>query len=161
MEDSRMMMRLMIATGILLAVLLTGATGTMLYKIWSHSQPAPAVSEARATLSLKAARQEFDRGDALFLDARGPSSYEAGHIPGALHLPAEASTERLREALAPYPPGILIITYCSGTGCRSSDILARHLTDDLELPNVQVLDGGFPAWKKAGYPIATGQETEP
>ena len=121
------------------------------------------VREARATLSLKAAKEEFDRGNVLFIDARGLSSYQAGLSPAPLHLPAEASTARLREALASYPPGIRIITYCSGTGCRSSDILARKLRDDeeLNLGDIRVLDGGFPAWKKAGYPIATGKEAGP
>lgn len=160
------MMRLMIGTGILLTIVLivlTWATGTMLYKIWSHSQPAPMEREARATLSLKAAKEEFDRGNVLFIDARGPSSYETGHIPGALYLPAEASANRRREALAPYPPGTQVITYCDGTGCRSSDILARKLSDDeeLNLGDIHVFAGGFPAWEKAGYPIATGKGTEP
>lgn len=156
-------MRLLIAGGVLLAVLMTGATAGVLYKIWSHSQSqgVGARSAARSTVSLNAAKQEFDQGDILFLDARGLSSYEAGHIPGALHVPAEAPTDRLREALAPYPPGTRVITYCSGNGCRSSDTLARRLRGDLEFRNVDILDGGFPAWKRAEFPIATSAAVAP
>lgn len=157
------MVRVLIVACAVLIILLTGATAAALYLIWSHSQPAGAVSEPMTTLSPKAVKREFDRGNVLFLDARGRASYQAGHIPGALHLPAEASEERRREVLAAYPPGTRVITYCSGIGCRSSGLLAQRLREEkeLNLGQIHVLDGGFPAWKRAGYPVATGRQTEP
>lgn len=104
------------------------------------------------------AKQDFDRGDAVFVDVRSAFAYEAGHIPGALHLPSHVSTARLREVLASYPAGSRVITYCSGGGCQSSSTLAKRLVEESVRDEVYVLTGGWPAWQAGGFPVAVGEE---
>ena len=107
------------------------------------------------------AKRDFDRGDAVFVDVRSAFTYEAGHIPGALHLSFYVSTAHLREVLASYPADSRVITYCSGSGCQSSSTLAKRLVEESVRDEVYVLTGGWPAWQAAGFPVAVGEETSP
>ena len=109
-------------------------------------------------LNLTEVKQAFDRGDAVFVDARSAFDYEAGHIPGALHLSSHASAARLREVLASYPADSRVIAYCSGSGCQSSSTLAKRLVEESVRDEVYVLTGGWPAWQAAGFPVAVGEE---
>lgn len=110
-------------------------------------------------LNLTEVKQAFDRSDAVFVDARSAFDYEAGHIPGALHLSSHASAARLREVLASYPADSRVIAYCSGSGCQSSSALAKRLVEESVRDEVYVLTGGWPAWQAAGFPVAEGEET--
>jgi len=112
-------------------------------------------------LAVAEAKQAFDHGDAVFVDVRSAFSYEAGHIPGALHLPSHASTAHVREVLASYPADSRVVTYCSGGGCQSSYTLAKRLGKESLRSEVYVLTGGWPAWQAAGFPIAEGEEASP
>ncbi len=109
--------------------------------------------EAVAGLALTEAKRAFDRGAAVFVDARSALAYKAGHIPGAVRLSAQASTSRLRRALVSYPSDTRIIAYCAGTGCRTSHALAKRLVAKLGYREVEVLEGGWPAWQNAGFPV--------
>ena len=166
------MSRLLLRMGLILwlAVLAGGV-----YAIWfyaeRHSLSVDAL-EADVTLgssttqgihrlAVAEAKQAFDRGDAVFVDARSAYSYEAGHIPDALHVPSHASTDSLRRMLAPRPANIQIITYCSGGGCRSSYTLAKRLVKESIRDEVYVLAGGWPAWQQAGFPVAMDAEISP
>ncbi len=112
-------------------------------------------------LAVAEAKQAFDRGNAVFVDVRSAYSYEASHIPGALHLPSHASADSLRRTLASYPADTRVITYCSGGGCRSSYTLAKRLVKESIRDDAYVLTGGWPAWQQAGFPVATDTETNP
>ena len=37
-------------------------------------------------IQIHEAKQKFDQKDCLFVDIRDPGSYEASHVPGAIHL---------------------------------------------------------------------------
>ena len=121
------------------------------YALWSCSdQPSSEVITSR--IDPAEAKQELDRGDALFVDLRSTSAYEAGHIPGALHLPYDAPVEHLRQVLA---SDARIIAYC-----ETSSLITRLFsasTDEFKL-KIYILKGGWPIWKKSGYPTATGPE---
>ncbi len=166
------MKRLLLRAGLILwlATLAGGASAIWFYsERYSPSVDALAADVILATgeepanhrLDLTAAKQAFDQGNAVFVDARSAPAYEAGHIPGALHLPAHASTARLRQALASYPADTRLITYCAGSGCRSSYTLAKRLVEESVRAEVHVLTGGWPAWQAAGFPVAVGGEAGP
>jgi rhodanese-related sulfurtransferase len=101
---------------------------------------------------VKVAREIFDRGDVLFVDARSKQSYEAGHIPGAVSLPVGAFDEQIGSFLNRYSPAQPIVTYCSGRACEDSHSLARMLTA-AGYSNIRVFIDGFPAWEAEGYPV--------
>ena len=55
------------------------------------------------------ARTALDKGEAIIVDVRGESSYEAGHVKGARLIPYSDLIARLDEL----PRDKMIITYCS------------------------------------------------
>jgi rhodanese-related sulfurtransferase len=50
-----------------------------------------------------------------------------------------------------------IVAYCHGTSCDLSIHLAQKLAEQ-GYTDVKVFFGGWPEWKKAGYPINTGAQ---
>ena len=98
-------------------------------------------------------RELMDRakaGDVTVIDVRPRLEYAAGHIPGALSLPLDELEARLGEL----PANVEIVAYCRGPFClyaptaigilRAHGHRARRLVD------------GFPEWRLAGLPVATG-----
>ncbi len=69
-------------------------------------------------------------------------------IAGSICIPSEEMEERVGEL--PSDKGRLIVFYCesdiSQKSCEASDVAVRH-----GYTAVYVLDGGMPAWKRAGY----------
>ncbi|MEK7329711.1 MAG: rhodanese-like domain-containing protein [Candidatus Eisenbacteria bacterium] len=97
----------------------------------------------------------FDARAALFIDARDPAEFEAGHIPGALRLTnAEAQGEPDRMKTLPVQ-GRPIIAYCEGGTCEASLELARTLIEAGHR-KVLVYGGGYPEWAAAGHPVERG-----
>ena len=101
---------------------------------------------------VKIARQIYNSGTALFVDARAREAYEDGHIPGAVSLPVGQFDEDIDAFMSEYSPEQRIVTYCSGRTCEDSHKLARLLLE-FEFVNVRVFIDGFPGWEAEGYPI--------
>jgi len=102
--------------------------------------------------SVARAKEIFDNGNVLFVDARSSDNYEDGHIPGAISLPVGQFDGQIESFLNQHPPDALIVTYCSGRTCEDSHNLAQLLYD-VGFTNVRVFIDGFPGWKAEGYPI--------
>jgi DNA-binding transcriptional ArsR family regulator/rhodanese-related sulfurtransferase len=77
----------------------------------------------RGTQASVSLQEVIDREDILFLDVRPREEYEAGHLPGAWHLPVEELEQRLEEL----PRDRLIVTYCRGPFCTYADEAVRRL----------------------------------
>jgi rhodanese-related sulfurtransferase/DNA-binding transcriptional ArsR family regulator len=88
----------------------------------------------------------------VILDTRPANEYIAGHIPGAISVPVDELKQRLQQLTK----GKEYVAYCRGPYCvyadRAVEMLkahgrrARRLTD------------GFPEWRAAGLPVASGLE---
>ncbi len=94
----------------------------------------------------------YDEGKTVFVDARAPDRYIAGHIKGAVLLPARQREDFLEEFITRYDPSTPIVTYCSGRECDDSHELARFLAE-MGYTDVRVMVDGYPGWEKEGYPI--------
>jgi len=121
------------------------------------------VSQARSTIdNLSAAElaRELERPDAVLVDLREPGERaQHGTIPGALAAPrgmlefyADPSTPYHRKEL---DPGRRVLLYCASGG-RSA--LAGAALRQMGFARVAHLDGGFKAWKEAGFEVAPAQE---
>jgi hypothetical protein len=71
--------------------------------------PADDPEGAVPRISAQDLKQRIDAGTVLLVDVRDASSYQAGHIPGAIHMPL-SSVEGMMTAL---PKGKEIVTYCT------------------------------------------------
>ena len=98
------------------------------------------------------ARELYDSGEYIFIDARSPEDYEEGHIKGAVSLPVGQFEEKIAAFLERYPPEASIVTYCSGRTCEDSHHLAEFLLE-FGYDKVNVFIDGFPGWEAEGHPI--------
>ena len=85
--------------------------------------------------------------DYALLDVREKEEYREGHLNGALSLPRGFLEMRVEETLPDKAKPI--IAYCGG-GTRS--LLAAKQLRDMGYQNVISMQGGYGAWKGAGYP---------
>jgi rhodanese-related sulfurtransferase/DNA-binding transcriptional ArsR family regulator len=92
------------------------------------------------------------RREVLVLDVRPESEFVAGHISGARSVPIA----ELRRHLRALPKGDDIVAYCRGPYCVYADDAVREL--NRKGFRARRLIDGFPEWKRAGLPVAVGQE---
>jgi len=92
------------------------------------------------------------RGETIIIDTRPPLEFAAGHIAGAISIPVDD----LQKSLRKLPKDKHYVAYCRGPYCvyadRAVEILRTSGRDARRL-----LDG-FPEWKAAGLPVASGNE---
>ena len=118
----------------------------------SANQTGAAAGGLKEIDSVALAKEIFDKGDVLFVDARSSDNYEDGHISGAISLPVGQFDELIGSFLEQHAPDRPIVTYCSGRTCEDSHHLAQLLSE-LGFDNVRIFIDGFPGWEAEGYPI--------
>lgn len=92
------------------------------------------------------------RGDELvILDVRERDAYQAGHVPGALHLPRGQLELRVNDELKDPTRRILV---CCEFG-RISTLAAATLRM-MGFQGAIALDGGMKAWREAGHAMSGG-----
>ncbi|MFJ8553196.1 rhodanese-like domain-containing protein [Streptomyces sp. NPDC093676] len=106
-----------------------------------------------ARLTPQQAHQQTSEGQAVLLDVRELPEWQAGHVPGALHLPL--SRLRAGTALPETAQGKPVVVICR-SGNRS-----RTATRILAARGVKAGDvaGGMTAWAGAGLPVTVDRGT--
>lgn len=111
------------------------------------------------TLSVEEARRLHGRDDVVFVDLRDPRELDReGKIPGAFHCP-RGMLEFWVDPESPYhkpvfASGKRFVFYCM-SGWRSA--LSTKTVQDMGLPNVAHIAGGFGAWRKDGGEVEGGK----
>jgi len=95
-----------------------------------------------------AARIGGNAGGVVVLDVREKDAFDAGHVPGALHLPRGQLELRVNSMLC--DPTVKIVTCCE---FGKISTLAAATLRDLGFVRSSALDGGMTAWREAGYPL--------
>jgi rhodanese-related sulfurtransferase len=112
------------------------------------------------SLTLREAHALWEQG-AAFLDARRQDEFDAGHIAGALWMPAARvpTTDGLAD-LQFLDPGATVIIYCDGGDCDASENTAIRL-EGLPTPftDVRIMGMGYSDWVAAGLPTQKPDET--
>ena len=85
------------------------------------------------------------RGGLVVLDVRGRNEWDAGHIPGAVHIPLAELADRIAEVPADQP----IAVHCQGGGRSAIAASVLQAAGHREVSNVP---GGFGEWSKSGMP---------
>lgn len=99
----------------------------------------------------------FRAGTALFLDGRAPEEYAAGHIPGALNLPA-ADFEAVYPDLAERVDAAhSLVAYCQSIECGEGVEIADRVRELVPKP-IFVFELGWEAWQASGFPARKGEQ---
>jgi rhodanese-related sulfurtransferase len=102
-------------------------------------------------LTLEQARDFFEDGETVFVDARDYDDFEAGRVRGAVHLPAGDPETAFEAARAQAPEDFRVIIYCSSPECDMAEKIAKFLHGK-GYKDLSILGPGLSGWKKAGYP---------
>lgn len=105
-----------------------------------------------SSISLEQFFELQQSGQALIFDARPAFFYNAGHIPGAIHLPKNNCDEQIHnreaEIKAALAEGKTIVVYCSSRTCPDARTVARHISG-FGHP-ASIFSAGWNAWNEAG-----------
>jgi rhodanese-related sulfurtransferase len=103
-------------------------------------------SESEA-VSMEELLKRASRAEVVILDTRPAPEFAAGHIAGAISVPAEDLQQKLRKL----PKSKEYVAYCRGPYCvyadRAVEFLRKHGR------RARRLLQGFPEWKAAGLPV--------
>ncbi|WP_408952490.1 rhodanese-like domain-containing protein [Lysobacter sp. Hz 25] len=87
----------------------------------------------------------------VLIDARSPTLYAKGHLPGAISLPHR---KIIASKMSAYPPSTLFVVYCAGPHCNGAARAAVRLAQ-LGLP-VKLMAGGITGWLDEGFALSVG-----
>ena len=93
-------------------------------------------------------REHLGNGVVL-VDVRESEEWDAGHIPGAKHVPRGYLESRIEGAVADRDQRVVL--YCA-SGQRSA-LAANTLREQLGYENVASMNGGITLWKDRGYDV--------
>ncbi|MDX6648776.1 MAG: sulfur-carrier protein adenylyltransferase/sulfurtransferase, partial [Solirubrobacteraceae bacterium] len=85
----------------------------------------------------------------VLVDVRESEEFDAGHIPGAKHVPRGHLESRIENAVADRDAHVVL--YCA-SGNRSA-LAAHTLKELLGYENVESMTGGITLWKDRGYEV--------
>lgn len=140
------------------------------HEVFELSRVVRTVAELRLAELERLVREHFsDRDDAeavaigellkrarskrvVILDTRPASEYVAGHIPGAISVPVNDLQPRLKEL----SKGKQYVAYCRGPYCVYADRAVELLRANGR--RAARLKEGFPEWRAAGLPVASGTQ---
>ncbi len=93
---------------------------------------------------------DSEPGSLVVVDTRRRSSWDHGHIPGAVHIPTAQIPELTAELI---PAGSQVVVYSWGPGCNGSTFAALAFA---ELGYaVKEMIGGIEYWIRNGLPVET------
>lgn len=93
------------------------------------------------------------RPQPILVEALPRKYFDAGHLPGARHMPHDRTRELAPTVLPDRHAEIVV--YCASDTCQNSHIAARVL-EQIGYSNVAVYAGGKKDWSEAGLPLETG-----
>ena len=111
----------------------------------------PMTVEGASTVNAAQAKALFDN-EALFVDVRKDSDWDAGRIPGAVHMDNKKGKFTADSLSTQASKDEDIVIYCNGEACPRSSVGSKDAVS-WGFTKVHYFRDGFPAWKAAGYPV--------
>lgn len=97
-------------------------------------------------ISISELEAAIKKGDVILLDVNGTSSYEKGHIPGAIDF--RANKDDIAAKLGDNKDK-LVVAYCGGPTCSAYQAGAKA-AEAAGFKNVKHLSAGISGWLQAG-----------
>lgn len=116
---------------------------------WLHPRSAFHATAATGVTQVDPAAVRGWTATVVWVDARSADAFAAAHIPGAVNLTERTWEQQLGEVVGRWTPAARIVVYCDGAACQASTTVAQRLKRELQLDQVYVLTGGWPAWQAA------------
>jgi glyoxylase-like metal-dependent hydrolase (beta-lactamase superfamily II) len=88
------------------------------------------------------------QNDLIVVDVREKDMFDAGHLPGAMHLPRGQLELRINEAFP--DPTVRIVTVCE---FGKISTLAAATLRSLGFMHAAAMDGGMKGWREAGHAV--------
>ncbi len=113
-------------------------------------------SDGEGYMQKKELMAQIKSGQApVIIDVRSTSEYQAGHVPGAIHVPfwTAFTTDKIDN----YEKKELVVLYCEHGPRAGIAKLALRLSG---FKNVSYLDGHMTAWRKSDLPVEANQNKE-
>ena len=85
----------------------------------------------------------------LLVDARMKAHFDAGHIPGAVSVPANSGDPELAAFAGKYARTTPLVIYCGSPSCPMAHGLARILGSQFGFSNIRLMPGGFAEYRVA------------
>ena len=104
-------------------------------------------------LSMEELLQRIKSKNVVILDVRPEMEYKNGHIAGAINIPVENLTAKIKKL----PKNKEYVAYCRGPFCVFADD-AVHLLTKKGFKAKRLIEG-FPDWKMKGWPVETITES--
>jgi rhodanese-related sulfurtransferase len=106
-----------------------------------------------ALITRQELQRQMEAQEVTVVETLGEMYFAEGHLPGAVNIPHT----QVRELAASLLPDLdaPIVTYCSNTACRNSEIAANELLS-LGYTNVRKYAEGKQDWAEAGLPLEAG-----
>jgi len=92
------------------------------------------------------------QGRGILLDARKKTSFNWGHIAGAISIPQGDLASISRPNFAAIMSSSNIVVYCEGIDCGSSYFAAYKLAQS-GVKNIKVYNGGWDEWVSCRMPV--------
>lgn len=106
-------------------------------------------------VSLTELKTIVEKKSATIIDANSATSYETGHIPGAVHFGAN---EKDLGKVLPADKAAPIVAYCGGPLCTAWEDAAKSAIK-LGYTNVKHFKGGLKTWKDSGLPLEPAKKS--
>ena len=105
-----------------------------------------------ATITIDQLKSAMTSQKVVLLDANGTSSWQSGHIPGAIDF--SANQDHLAIIL-PSDKDVLVVAYCGNPQCPAYHA-AAEAARKLGYKNIKHLTAGIQGWKGAGEKTEKG-----
>lgn len=121
---------------------------------------APIKDKADISIADAAALHKKEDGLTIFIDAREPHEYTAGHVAGAMSIPASVLRRGRPQKVADNLPDMpVVVVYCGGGDCHASEDVADFLRQWVKsIGSIRIMHAGYPEWTNAGLPTENGPD---
>ena len=97
-------------------------------------------------ISISELEEAIKKGDVIVLDVNGTSTYEKGHIPGAIDF--RANKDKIASLLGDNKEK-LVVAYCGGPTCSAYKAGAKA-AEEAGFTKIKHLSAGLSGWLQAG-----------